>query len=321
MNTPTSRLRLFVLAITALSALLIVSCAALGSAAIGDIRDVAGVAPDIRDQPTADLRGAPAAAAAVPFEATWGAEVAAAVEPEAVNLDENGFPSYPLPNGDPTPLGPSVFNSGFRDPLPPSPVWNPSGTKRVGLQVGHWNTYNVPDELRRLSAGSSAGGWNEWEAAMLIATQAKGFLEGADVEVDLLPTAIPVRYRAHAFVSIHLDGDTSGRLNGYKMARPGFSSIPQADDDFVRVMYQEYGAATGMARDADEHISRRMTYYYAFNTRRYQHAIDLGTPAMIVETGFLTNASDRAFLTGKPELAGRGIANGVLRFLALERGR
>jgi N-acetylmuramoyl-L-alanine amidase len=156
---------------------------------------------------------------------------------------------------------------------------------------------------------------------MLIATQAKAFLEEAGVEVDLLPTAIPVRYRAHAFVSIHLDGDTSGRLNGYKMARPGFSSIPEADDEFVRVMYREYGEATGLARDADEHISRRMTYYYAFNTRRYEHAIDLGTPAMIIETGFLTNANDRGFLTGRPDLAGRGIANGILRFLGLELGR
>jgi hypothetical protein len=109
-------------------------------------------------------------------------------------------------------------------------------------------------------------------------------------------------------------------LNGYKLARPGFSSIPEADDELVRTMYREYGATTGMVRDADVHISRRMTFYYAFNTRRYQHSIDLGTPAAIIETGFLTNASDRAMLTGRPELAAQGIANGVLRFLEQEQG-
>ncbi len=315
MGTPSSLVRMIVLGAATLSALLIVSCAEMSSAAVTSIRGAAGVGADVRDQPIADLRGSPE----TPPVVASGSE--ASFAEEMVSFDERGFPTYPLPSGDPEPLGPGVFNSGFRDPLPRSPVWNPPGPKRVGLQVGHWNTYNVPHELRRLSPGSSAGGWNEWEVAMMIATQAKAFLEEAGVEVDLLPTAIPIRYRSHAFVSIHLDGDTSGRLNGYKVARPGFSSIPETDDEFVHIMNREYGAATGMVRDSDAHISRRMTYYYAFNTRRYQHAIDLGTPALIVETGFLTSAGDRAFLTGRPELAGRGIANGILRFLELELGR
>jgi len=338
MRPSTAALRFAVLGLSSVAAFLIVSCAELSSAAVRDIRDVVDVVPDVRDQPIvelpsvpdlrnlAELRGLSEAlgdepASVDPAPSAAPARFEAASRRETVNYDENGFPTYPLPTGEPEPLGPAVFNSGFRDPLPASPVWNPTGPKRVGLQVGHWNTYNVPNELRRLSAGSSAGGWNEWEAAMLIARQAKAFLEEAGVEVDLLETTIPPRYRAHAFVSIHLDGDTSGRLNGYKIARPGFSSIPQADDEFVRIMYREYGEATGMVRDSDDHISRRMTFYYAFNTRRYQHAIDLGTPAMIVETGFLTNADDRAFLTSRPDLAGRGIANGVLKFLALELGR
>lgn len=234
---------------------------------------------------------------------------------------ETGFPSYPLPDGNPPPLGPAVFASGFRDPLPRSPVWNPPGPKRVGLQAGHWNTSDLPHELRRLSPGASAGGWTEAEVNLLIARHAARFLEEAGVDVDILPTVIPIRYRAHAFVAIHADGDLSGRLSGYKIARPAISSIPEADDEFVRIMYEEYGAATGLRRDSDAHISRRMLYYYAFNTRRYQHAIDLGTPAQLIETGFLTNAEDRAFLTGRPDLAGRGIANGILRFLALELGR
>jgi N-acetylmuramoyl-L-alanine amidase len=199
-------------------------------------------------------------------------------------------------------------------------VWDPPGTKRVGLQAGHWLTNDVPNELRRLSPGSSAGGWQEWEVNLLLASRTAALLEAAGVQVDLLPTTIPSRYRAHAFVSIHADGDTSGRLNGYKIARPGFSSIPDTDDELVRTLYREYGAATGMVRDDDAHISRRMTFYYAFNTRRYAHAIDVGTPSAIIESGFLTNAGDRAFLTGQPDVAARGIANGILRFLELERG-
>ena len=233
---------------------------------------------------------------------------------------QTGFPSYPLPDGDPPPLTPGSFGPGFAAPLPRTPVWDPPGPKRVGLQAGHWMTDNVPNELRRLSPGTSAGGLQEWEINVLLATRTAAVLEAAGVQVDLLPTTIPPRYRAHAFVSIHADGDTSGRLNGYKIARPGFSSIPDTDDELVRSLYREYGAATGMARDDDAHISRRMTFYYAFNTRRYSHAIDIGTPAAIIEAGFLTNASDRAFLTSQADAAGRGIANGILRFLELDRG-
>jgi len=253
-----------------------------------------------------------------------GADALLAQEPPSsdpeLTVDSSGFPSYPLPSGDPTPLGPAAFRAGFRDPLPQSPVWNPAGPKRVGIQIGHWFTGQLPPELGRLSAGTSAGGWSEWEVNLLIGQRVVQQLEEAGVQADLLPAVIPIRYRAQAFVAIHGDGDTSGALNGYKIARPGFSSIPAADDELVRAMYDEYGAATGMRRDSDIHISLRMTYYYAFNTRRYQHAIDLGTPAAIIETGFLTNGSDRAFLTGQPDVAARGITNGILRFLSLELG-
>jgi hypothetical protein len=230
------------------------------------------------------------------------------------------FPTYPLPDSDPPPLTPGSFGAGFAAPLPSSPVWNPPGQKRVGLQAGHWMTSDVPNELRRLSPGTSGGGIQEWEINLLLATRTAALLEDAGVLVDLLPTTIPPRYRAHLFLSIHADGDTSGQLHGYKIARPGFSSIPAADDDLVRTLYREYGAATGMARDDDAHISRRMTFYYAFNTRRYAHAIDLGTPSALIEAGFLTNATDRAFLSGQTDVAARGIANGVLRFLELEDG-
>jgi N-acetylmuramoyl-L-alanine amidase len=230
------------------------------------------------------------------------------------------FPSFPLPQAPAPALGTEASRATFAQPLPASPVWNPPGQKRVGIQAGHWLTYDVPSELSRLSAGASAGGWDEWEVNLRIGQHVKRILEEAGVQVDLLPAAIPSRYRAHAFVSIHADGDTSGTMHGYKLARPGFSSIPDTDDKLVEIMYREYGAATGLARDSDAHISRRMTYYYAFNARRYEHAIDLGTPAVIVETGFLTHAGDRAFLTGRPEVAAQGIANGILRFLDLEIG-
>jgi len=58
-----------------------------------------------------------------------------------------------------------------------------------------------------------------------------------------------------------------------------------------------------------------MRWYYAFNARRYQHAVAPGVPQAIIETGFLTSSADRQYLIGDPDRVARGIANGILRFL------
>ena len=214
--------------------------------------------------------------------------------------------------------------ASFRAPLPAAPLWNPPGPKRVGLQAGHWEYADAPDELAdlRSNPGTSGGGKAEWQVTLDIANRAAAMLRADGIEVDVLPTTIPVRYRANAFVAIHADGDGTGVLDGYKVARPGFSSVPAADDELVGAINDQYGAVTGLPRE-DNQISRRMTYYYAFNSRRYQHAVAPGVPQAIIETGFLTNADDRALLLGDPDVVARGIADGVLKFLDsdLEVGR
>jgi hypothetical protein len=227
----------------------------------------------------------------------------------------------PVPEAVPVPLsvlraqGSSGWAS-FREPFPSVPVWNPPGPKRVGLQAGHWQFDLAPDELAdlRTNPGAYGGGKSEWEVNLEIARRTAEYLRAAGVEVDILPTTIPIRYRAHAFVTIHADGDLSGTLTGYKVAGPGFSATPEADAALVAALNAEYGPATGLSRQ-DNQISRRMTGYYAFNARRYQHAVAPGVPQVIVETGFMTNASDRRILIGDPDRAARGIANGILRFL------
>jgi len=207
--------------------------------------------------------------------------------------------------------------SQFRIPLPATPRWNPPGQKRVGIQAGHWLTEQTPQELRGLGAGASGGGKSEWEVNLEIARRVGALLEAEGIQVDILPTTVPVRYRAHAFVSIHADGDVAGRYSGFKVARPGFSSVPDVDDLLVRAVNAAYEPATGLARD-DEHISLRMLYYYAFNSRRFCHAVAPGVPQAIVEAGFLTNAGDRDTLIGNPDAPARGIANGILAFLREE---
>jgi N-acetylmuramoyl-L-alanine amidase len=54
-----------------------------------------------------------------------------------------------------------------------------------------------------------------------------------------------------------------------------------------------------------------MQNYYAFNFRRYQHALHPMTIAVILETGYLTSASDREVIVAQPERAARGIVAAV----------
>ncbi len=224
----------------------------------------------------------------------------------------------PLPSR--TDPGSQGFWLSFREPLPPAPVWNPPGPKRVGLQAGHWLNDEVPRELNRLAgSGTAGGGYAEWQVNLNLAQRTAAILQSYGVEVDILPATVPPSYRAHIFLTIHADGDITGVLRGFKVARAGFSSVPEADDALVAALNLEYGATTGLRRD-DEHISRKMQYYYAFNSRRYCHAIAPGVPAAIIETGFLTNAADRAMLLNNPDALALGIARGVLRYLDMLDG-
>lgn len=191
---------------------------------------------------------------------------------------------------------------------------------RVGLQAGHWLAAEMPDEMSRLrvQTGTYGGGWNEWELALDVAQRAARRLQGAGVEVDILPATIPPGYRADAFVAIHADGDATGRFSGFKLARASRSTIPATDDRFVEVLTETYGAATGLP--LDNRISRGMLGYYAFASHRFRHAIAPGTPAVILEMGFMTNRHDLNVMLGDRETLAAGISRGVYQFLEETRG-
>ncbi len=274
--------------------------------------DTAATPPDpasaASDQPNEDPRHEPSAMPVTPLQTPDEPRT-----PTAVNVCSDQVPE-PLPGSGGA--GGQRYGSSFRAPLPPAPVWNPPGPKTVGLQAGHWLTNEVPRELAGLAgSGTSWGGHPEWEITLDLARRAAAILESYGVQVDVLPATIPPGYQAHAFVAIHTDGDLTGSLTGFKVARPGFSSIPPTDDLLVDALNAEYGPVTGLQRK-DNQISLRMLYYYAFNSRRYCHSIAPGVPSAIIETGFLTNASDRTLLMGNPDVVALGIARGVMSFLS-----
>ena len=211
--------------------------------------------------------------------------------------------------------GAQGFFRSFRTPLPPTPLYDPPGQKRVGLQVGHWQLDQLPTELKGLGAGASGGGKQEWQVNLDVAQRAAALLQSDGIEADVLPATVPEHYRANAFLAIHADGDTTGHTRGFKVARPGFSSVPDVDDELVQSLEDTYGQVTNLPRD-DEHISLRMRYYYAFNSRRYCHAVAPGVPQAIIEMAYLTNATDRQYLIGNPQLLAQGIADSMERFLS-----
>ena len=81
----------------------------------------------------------------------------------------------------------------------------------------------------------------------------------------------------------------------------------------MKLIEEEYPLVTGMS--IDPNVSRNMTGYYAFNWRRYDHAIHPMTVAVVLETGFLTNASNAYLLINQPQKAAQPLAKAIIRFL------
>ena len=182
---------------------------------------------------------------------------------------------------------------------------------KVALQIGHLDTDQYPPELehRRTATGASAGGVAEVEVNKAVANAAAALLRQQGIEVVLLPATVPPGFDADAFVALHADG---GGSSGYKVAPPWRAS--PASRRLNALLREHYGKVTGMREDLNG-VTYNMRGYYAFGGR-FRHAIARTTPAAILEMGYLTHPQDRAFLTGQPEVAARGIADGVLAFLA-----
>jgi N-acetylmuramoyl-L-alanine amidase len=200
--------------------------------------------------------------------------------------------------------------------IPPEVVPVPTrrpGPPRVGLQVGHLQAGELPDELEQLrdATGARGGGKEEWEVNLDIVRRVAARLEAHGIVVDILPATIPPEYAADVFVAIHADGEPAGSASGFKAAH-GRGRSPR-DPRLVQLLYEEYGRATGLPEDPQ--ITRNMRGYYAFSYRRFQHTVSPLTPAAILEIGFLTSAQDRRILLSQPDRAAEGIAGAILRFL------
>ena len=201
----------------------------------------------------------------------------------------------------------------YPGPIPTPADWAPpEGPVRIALQAGHWRADEAPRELRGLKNNGTR--WREtaeWEVNLEIVRRAGAMLEGMGYEVDILPAVVPPGYRAHLFIAIHADGSNDPNASGYRVAGPRRDATGRASQ-VVALLEQSYGEATGIKRLPA--ATRRMRNYYAFNFRRYEHALHPMTIAVILETGFLTSRRDRQVLVNDPERAVRGIVAAVTAF-------
>ena len=205
------------------------------------------------------------------------------------------------------------FRNVYPGPIPTPADWRPpEGPVRIALQAGHWKADEAPDELRGLrDNGTRARGKAEWEVNLEIARRAAVMLEARGYLVDVLPAVVPPSYRAHLFISIHADGSHDPHATGYRVAAPRRDATGRASE-IAGLLERSYGQATGTRKLPD--VTRRMTGYYAFNFRRYVHALHPMTIGVILETGFLTSASDWNVIVDDPDRAARGIVDAVTAF-------
>ena len=199
-------------------------------------------------------------------------------------------------------------------PLPIARVRGVLTPWHVGIQSGHWQIDQLPDEQYRLRADTGAQWRSLTEAAVNkeIAGRVVRQLQDAGVMADLLPATVPPAYDADAFVAIHADDGGGTDTSGWKIATPWRSSEAsrRLRDDTARA----YSQVTGLPEDRYG-VSYNMRGYYAFSWTRFEHAVAPTTPAAIIETGFLTSAADRLLIVDDPERAARGISMGIIAFL------
>lgn len=189
------------------------------------------------------------------------------------------------------------------------------GPRRVGLQVGHLASDDVPEEIIGIKRNKSGARYKqivERDVVHAIAQKTARILEKNGITVDILPATIPPGYSADALVAIHADGNPNPAKRGYKVASPRRDMTGKALL-LEETLFDTYGAATQMPEDVQ--ITSNMRGYYAFNWPRFIHTIHPMTPAAIIEVGFLTNAHDRQLIVKKQNVVAEGIARGILSFL------
>ncbi len=232
--------------------------------------------------------------------------------PSAFDANANVLPDATAPALPPVPDRQfALLDASATPTVVPTPA--PVTPKRVVIQAGHWKRSELPYQLYQFSSnGAYVGGVAEWKLNLHVATLAADMLRARGYDVRIVPATIPIGCQADAFVALHADADSDPYTQGYKAAYPRDINNP-VNRHLLADMYIEYGAATGL--DRNYNITLNMSGYYAFYNNHQPYAVDPSTPMLILEMGYISNYSEREFLSTYQSVAALGVANGVDRFL------
>lgn len=203
-------------------------------------------------------------------------------------------------------------------------IWRPAflnwpanalaGPPRIGVQIGHLRAEDQPDELAnfRFNFGGHANGVNEVDINTAIGHAVAAELAQHGVLVDVLPAAIPAGYRADAVVAIHADSTTDPTRRGYKSAH--FAPARNPHEAILKVEIDRQFLYTANRFNDDHNVSGNMLHYYAFDHRSFFHAVDPRTPALLIETGYISHPEELRFLQDERTVAVL-ISNGIMSYL------
>ena len=179
---------------------------------------------------------------------------------------------------------------------------------RIGIVAGHsglHRTSGLPDP-----GAVCPDGLTELDVNLSIAQEVVVMLQQAGFQVDLLEEFDDrlEGYRAVAIVSIHADSclPINDQATGFKVAAALDTQVPDRSQRLVTCLVDRYAQVTQLNFHPTS-ITRDMTEYHTF------YEIDAQVPAAIIETGFMF--LDREFLTETPEVAARGIVDGLLCYI------
>jgi hypothetical protein len=191
----------------------------------------------------------------------------------------------------------------------------PQRAYRVGIQVGHYQNENLPEELASIegNTGAAGGGRTEVDLNLDVSNRVAELLRSQGVLVDVLPATVPTGYSADAFVAMHADGSTSSSVRGFKISTRWSSRVAVQDAMLVELLTDAYRAATALPEDSN--VTRNMRGYYAYSPRRTSYRVSTYTPAAIVEMGFMTSAADREVMFKETDKVASGVAAGIMDFL------
>ena len=171
------------------------------------------------------------------------------------------------------------------------------GPRRIALIAGHMDND---------SGAVCPDGLTETQVNINIANKVQTRLRESGISVELFSEFDErlAGFSGTALISIHADScdDFGETATGFKMAGSQFT-----DSSTLSICLQTaYAQITGMPYHADT-ITPHMTDYHAFRE------IALGTPAIIIETGFMNQ--DREMLTVGADLPAQAITDGISCFL------